>query len=115
MNPAVTPSVRMRWEAEAEEDARGLIRIRDTLALVRAEDFPASSKARRAARQAEDIVTCIESEFERYADYCPKCDGGELDVRFSDRWTIRCRTCGWTVPGVTWSKALDLWNGEASE
>lgn len=112
MIPAQT---RQRWDAEAEEDARGLIRIRDTLALVRSEDFPKSRKARQAARQAEDIVTCIESEFERNASYCPKCEEGDLDVRLSDRWTIRCKCCGWMVYGATWAKALENWNEEGSE
>ncbi len=112
MIPAQT---RQRWDAEAEEDARGLVRIRDTLALVRAEDFPRSRKARQAARQAEDIVTAIDLDLERYADYCHKCNGAELDIRFSDRWSIRCRACGWTVPALTWSEALEAWNGGADE
>lgn len=112
MIPAQT---RQRWADEAEEDARGLVRIRDTLALVRAEDFPRSRKARQAARQAEDIATAIDLELERHLDYCPKCDGAELDVRLSDRWSIRCRACGWTVPALTWAGAVESWNGEGSE
>ena len=91
----IPEETRQRWADEAEEDARGLVRIRDTLALVRAEDFPRSRKARQAARQAEDIATAIDSELELWLDYCPKCDGAELDVRLSDRWSIRCRACGW--------------------
>lgn len=112
MIPAQT---RRRWDDEAEEDARGLVRIRDTLALVRADDFPRSRKARQAARQAEDIVTCIESELERQLNYCPKCDEDDLDIRLSDRWTVRCRACGWTVPALTWTEAVESWNGEGSE
>lgn len=113
---AVIPEeTRQRWADEAEEDARGLVRIRDTLALVRAEDFPRSRKARQAARQAEDIVTAIDSELELRLNYCPKCDEDEIDVRLSDRWSIRCRACGWTVPALTWTEAVDAWNEEGSE
>jgi len=112
MIPAET---RQRWADEAEEDARGLVRIRDTLALVRADDFPRSRKARQAARQAEDVATAIDLELERQLNYCPKCDGAEIDVRLSDRWSIRCRACGWTVPAPTWTEAVDAWNGEGSE
>lgn len=112
MIPAQT---RRRWDAEAEEDARGLIRIRDTLALVRSEDFPKSRKARQTARQAEDIATAIDLELERQLNYCPKCSEDEIDVRLSDRWTIRCKCCGWMVYGATWAKALENWNGGADE
>jgi ssDNA-binding Zn-finger/Zn-ribbon topoisomerase 1 len=111
----IDDATRRRWDAEAEEDARGLIRIRDTLALVRAEDFPKSRKARQAARQAEDVATAIDLELERQLNYCPKCDEGDLDVRLSDRWSIRCKSCGWTVPALTWTEAVDAWNGEGSE
>lgn len=106
---------RRRRDDEAEEDARALVRIRDTLALVDPEDCPRSGRAKRAARQVEDIVTCIESELERYADYCHRCDGGDLDIRFSDRWSIRCWSCGWTAAGDTWEEALEAWNEEGSE
>ena len=112
MIPAQT---RQRWDAEAEEDARGLVRIRDTLALVKADDFPKSRKARQAARQAEDIATAIDLELERHLGYCPKCSEDEIDVRLSDRWSIRCRACGWTVPALTWAGAVESWNGEGDE
>jgi ssDNA-binding Zn-finger/Zn-ribbon topoisomerase 1 len=111
----IPEQTRQRWADEAEEDARGLVRIRDTLALVRAEDFPKSRKARQAARQAEDVATAIDLELERQLNYCPKCDEGDLDVRLSDRWSIRCKSCGWTVPALTWTEAVDAWNGEADE
>ena len=112
MIPAQT---RRRWDAEAEEDARGLVCIRDTLALVKSEDFPKSRKARQAARQAEDIATAIDLELERHLDYCPKCDGAELDVRLGDRWSIRCKACGWTAHAPTWAEAVEEWNGGEDE
>lgn len=111
----IPEETRQRWADEAEEDARGLVRIRDTLALVRSEDFPRSRKARQAARQAEDIASCIDSELERQLNYCPKCSEDEIDVRLSDRWSIRCRACGWTVPALTWAGAVEEWNGEGDE
>ena len=99
MTWAVDDATRQRWAREREEDARALMRIRDTLALIDRDDFPPLSKARCAAREAEGVVTSIESEFDRQACYCPKCEEGDIEYRFSDHWSIRCRCCGWTVTG----------------
>lgn len=107
----VTDGVRMRWEAEAEDDARGLIAIRDTLTIIDPRDYPVYSKARRTAREVEGLKEAIEARFVRQADCCPKCMECETGVTFSDHWTIKCAFCGWTRQGDTWTEALDHWNG----
>jgi hypothetical protein len=103
-----------RRREEAERDARDLMAIRDTLALIDRDRY-SGSKARRAARECEEVAAAIESRFDSEACYCPRCEEGDLAYQFSDRWTIRCRTCGWAVSGATWEEALDEWNGEAGE
>ena len=108
-------AVRQRWAKEREADARQLAAIRDTLTLVDPEPLPPLSRARAYARQAEQMAVCIEGELVRYLSYCPKCEECDLDVRFSGRWTVRCRACGWTVSGETLDEAGDAWNAEEGD
>ena len=115
MTPTAEEAVSQRWRDERERDARDLIAIRDTLALIDPARYPRSSKAWRAARECEDLAGAIESRFDADAYYCPKCSEGENEYAYSGRWTIRCAACGWTVAGATWDEALDGWNEEGSE
>lgn len=111
----IDEETRLRWRRESEMEARDLMKIRDTLALIDSRDFPKSPKARRAARAVEELVCAIESDFEFELCYCSKCDEGDLDIRFSDRWSIRCKSCDWSVSADTWDQAVILWNKEADE
>lgn len=108
-------ATRQRWAREREADARQLAAIRDTLSLIDPEAAPLLSKARTYARQAERMVACIDDELVRYLAYCPKCEECDLDVRFSGRWSVRCKACGWTISGDTLDEAGDAWNAEEGE
>ena len=109
-------ATRRRWAKEREADARQLAAIRDTLTIiVDSEALPSLSRARAYARQAEGMAACIDTELERYLSYCPKCEECDLDVRFSGRWSVRCKACGWTVSGGTLDEAGDAWNGEEGQ
>ncbi len=114
----MTPRQRQaRAEAavRAEQDAQGLMEIRDTLELIDPDDYPRISKARRVACEAAALAEEASRILSERLAPCRMCGCTEAEVRLSDRWRARCPGCGWAVRADTWQEAEDEWNSDPGE